>query len=243
MRLLVYNIAYGTGTAGGIGTLLTAHRYIRTRDTYMDQIIDFIDASDADVVGLVEIDTGSFRTGFRDQTELVASRLKHYTHCGVKYGIDSIGRRIPILRKQANAFFTRLEAAQAAAYYFPVGFKKLILELNIGGIRFFLVHLALKQSTSRRQLEYLTKIAAINPGPVVIAGDFNAFAGTEEIEHMVKVLDLYDPNFRGLPTYPAGAPHLRLDFVLCSRAIRPLDFRVPEVEFSDHLPIIFDFEY
>ena len=161
----------------------------------------------------------------------------------MKYGIDSIGRRIPILRKQANAFFTRLEAAQAAAYYFPVGFKKLILELNIGGIRFFLVHLALKQSTRRRQLEYLTKIAAINPGPVVIAGDFNAFAGTEEIEHMVKVLDLYDPNFRGLPTYPAGAPHLRLDFVLCSRAIRPLDFRVPEVEFSDHLPIIFDFEY
>ena len=192
MRLLVYNIAYGTGTAGGIGTLLTAHRYIRTRKSYMDHIIDFIDESDADVVGLVEIDTGSFRTGFRDQTELVASRLKHYSHCGVKYGIDSIGRRIPILRKQANAFFTRLEAVQAGAYYFPVGFKKLILELNIGGIRFFLVHLALKQSTRRRQLEYLTKIAAINPEPVIIAGDFNAFAGTDEIERLVDLLDLYD---------------------------------------------------
>lgn len=243
MRLLVYNIAYGTGTAGGIGTLLTAHRYIRTRKSYMDHIIDFIDESDADVVGLVEIDTGSFRTGYRDQTELVASRLKHYSHCGVKYGVDSIGRRIPILRKQANAFFTRLEAVQAGAYYFPVGFKKLILELNIGGIRFFLVHLALKQSTRQLQLEYLTKIAAINPGPVIIAGDFNAFAGTEEIEHIVEQLDLYDPNFRGLPTYPAGSPHLRLDFVLCSRSIRSLNFSVPEVEYSDHLPIIFDFEY
>ena len=153
MRLLVYNIAYGTGTAGGIGTLLTAHRYIRTRKSYMDHIIDFIDESDADVVGLVEIDTGSFRTGYRDQTELVASRLKHYSHCGVKYGIDSIGRRIPILRKQANAFFTRLEAVQAGAYYFPVGFKKLILELNIGGIRFFLVHLAKVWKNSGKALD------------------------------------------------------------------------------------------
>ena len=67
MRLLIYNIAYGTGTAGGIGTVFSAHRYLRTREAYLDRIIDFIDGSDADVVGLVEIDTGSFRTGFIDQ--------------------------------------------------------------------------------------------------------------------------------------------------------------------------------
>lgn len=87
MRLLVYNIAYGTGTAGGVGTIFSAHRYLRTRLTYLDRIIDFIDASEADVVGLVEIDTGSFRTGFVDQVSLVARRLKHYSLCDVKYGV------------------------------------------------------------------------------------------------------------------------------------------------------------
>lgn len=243
MRLLIYNIAYGTGTAGGIGTVFSAHRYLRTRTRYLDQIIRFIDESCADVVGLVEIDTGSFRTGFIDQASLVAKRLKHYSLCGVKYGQNSIGRRIPILRKQANAFFTRLDTAQENVYYFPVGFKKLILELHIAGIRFFLVHLALGHKTRQAQLDYLMKIAAINPDPVIIAGDFNAFEGTDEIEKLIKMLDLYDPNADCLPTYPAGNPKLRLDFVLCSKAIRALNFSVPQVEFSDHLPIVFDFEY
>jgi hypothetical protein len=243
MRLLVYNIAYGTGTAGGIGTVFSAHRYLRTREAYLDRIIDFIDGSDADVVGLVEIDTGSFRTGFIDQASLVAERLKHYSLCGVKYGRNSIGRHIPILRKQANAFFTRLDAAQENVYYFPVGFKKLILELHIAGIRFFLVHLALGHKTRQAQLDYLMKIAAINPEPVVIAGDFNAFDGAGEVERLMTMLDLYDPNREALPTYPSGNPKLRLDFVLCSRAIRSLRFTVPQIEFSDHLPIVFDFEY
>jgi len=243
MRLLVYNIAYGTGTAGGIGTILTAHRYLRTKMSFLNEIIRFIDRSKADVVGLVEIDMGSFRTGFLDQTSLVASKLKHYTHCGVKYGQDSIGRSIPILRKQANAFFARQEAAQASAYYFPTGFKKLILELNIGGIRFFLVHLALKQKIREQQLSYLMKIAAINPGPVVIAGDFNTFAGTVEIEKIMETLNLYDPNTEQLPTFPSTNPKFRLDYILCSKSIRPVAFRVPEIECSDHLPLIFDFEY
>lgn len=243
MRLLVYNIAYGTGTAGGIGTVFTAHRYLHTRMEYLNRIIDFIDRSDADVVGLVEIDTGSFRTGFVNQAALVAKRLKHYSLCGVKYGLSSIGRRIPILRKQGNAFFTRLDAADENAYYFPVGFKKLILELHIGGIRFFLVHLALGHKTRAAQLDYLMKIAAINPEPVVIAGDFNAFEGSDEVEKLMRTLDLYDPNTKGLPTYPAGNPKLRLDFVLCSKSIRAGRFSVPDVEFSDHLPIVFDFEY
>ncbi len=243
MRLLVYNIAYGTGTAGGVGTIFSAHRYLRTRLTYLDRIIDFIDASEADVVGLVEIDTGSFRTGFVDQVSLVARRLKHYSLCDVKYGLHSIGRHIPILRKQANAFFTNLDTAQENVYYFPVGFKKVILELHIAGIRFFLVHLALGHKTRQAQLDYLMKIAAINPEPVVIAGDFNAFDGAEEIEKLIRKLDLYDPNREGLPTYPSGNPKLRLDFVLCSKTIRSLKFSVPHVEFSDHLPIVFDFEY
>ena len=243
MRLLVYNIAYGTGTAGGLGTILNAHRYIRTKSLFLNRITRFIDSSNADVAGLVEIDTGSFRTGFLDQTGFIASKLKNYTHCGVKYGENSIGRYIPILRKQANAFFTRHEAVQANAYYFPTGFKKLILELNIGGIRFFLVHLALKQKVREEQLNYLTKIAAINPGPVIIAGDFNTFGGNAETEKIMEALDLYDPNLEQLPTFPSSSPKFQLDHVLCSKSIRTIDFKIPQIECSDHLPIIFDFEY
>ncbi len=243
MRLLLYNIAYGTGTTGGLQSILAAYRYLRTGRGFLDHIIRFIERSKADIVGLVEIDTGSFRTGFMDQTELVARRLKHYRHCEVKYGRRSIGRRIPILRKQANAFFSLEKAAQSQVFYFPFGFKRMILELNLDGIRFFLVHLALNRRMRRRQMDYLVKLAAMNPGPLVIAGDFNVFGGEEEVRSLMDTLDLYDPNSENCPTFPSGNPRFKLDYILCTKDIRKISLEVPSVAFSDHLPVIFDFQY
>ena len=112
MRLLIYNIAYGTGSAGGVKGIFSAHRYLRTSNTVIDSIAGFINQSSADVVGLVEIDTGSFRTGYLDQTSLIAEQLSGYSSCAVKYGLSSIGRKLPILRKQANAFFSKNKPEQ-----------------------------------------------------------------------------------------------------------------------------------
>ena len=106
MKLLIYNIAYGTGTSGGLKDFFSAHRYLRTPEKVIDSIADFINRSGADVAGLVEIDTGSFRTGYLDQVSLVAERLPGYTCSAIKYEDHSIGRLLPILRKQANAFFS-----------------------------------------------------------------------------------------------------------------------------------------
>ena len=242
MRLLIYNIAYGTGSAGGVKGLLSAHRYLRTPNSVIGSIAEYINHSHADVVGLVEIDTGSFRTGYLNQTSLIAEHLSGYSSCAVKYGYSSIGRKIPILRKQANAFFTRMQPNQIKNYYMPFGFKRLILEIELRGIRFFLLHLALHRETRRLQLEYIKKIVSINPEPMIIGGDFNTFAGDLELDTFIRDLDLYDPNEENLPTYPSQAPRKKLDFILCSTSIRKLSFQVPQVRFSDHLPIILDFE-
>lgn len=242
MRLLIYNIAYGTGSAGGVKGLFSAHRYLRTPGHVIASIADFINGSGADVVGLVEIDTGSFRTGYLDQTNLVAEQLSGYSSCAVKYGINSVGRKVPILRKQANAFFSRQKPQQVKNYYMPVGFKRLILEIELGGIRFFLLHLALHRKTRKRQLEYIKKIVSINPEPMIIGGDFNTFAGDLELDTFIRDLDLYDPNEEGIPTFPSQMPKKKLDFILCSRSIKACSFEVPQVQFSDHLPLILDFE-
>lgn len=242
MKLLVYNIAYGTGSAGGIAGIFSAHRYLRTPGNVIDSIASFINGSGADVVGLVEIDTGSFRTGYLDQTSLVAERLSGYSSCAVKYGVRSIGRTLPILRKQANAFFSKTRPHQIRNYYMPFGFKRLILEINLNGIRFFLVHLALNRETRRRQLDYIKKIVSINPEPMIIGGDFNTFSGDSELDTFIRDLDLYDPNVQGMPTFPSQAPKKKLDFILCSRSVKAVSFQVPDVRFSDHLPLILDFE-
>ena len=49
-------------------------------------------------------------------------------------------------------------------------------------------------------------------------------------------------NERGLPSYPSRSPRKELDFVLYGDGIRVTGFSVPAVRFSDHLPLVCDFE-
>lgn len=241
MRLLIYNIAYGTGSPGAFyERLWTVHRYLRTSRSHLDHIIRFIERSEADIVGLVEVDTGSYRTRYLNQVEAVAFHLKNY-HCSNKYGERSIGRKIPFLRDQANAILTKDTIRDSAFHYFPVGFKRLILEVEVRGLKVFLVHLALNKRIRKKQLVYLSRLVNAD-GPVMIAGDFNTFTGPDELLELRERLDLVNPNQNHKPTYPSWNPKRQLDFVLCSKNIHINNFSVEPVRFSDHLPIILDFD-
>ncbi len=241
-RLVVYNIAYGTGApVNGLGRILTSHRYIRTSPRHINRLLDFLESINPDILGLLEIDTGSGRTQRVNQVELIANRLRHHYRCSVKYGQDSVGRRFPILRHQANAILTREESSNVAFHYFPIGFKRLIIEAEVGATRFFLVHLALSRRIRSRQLAALSEIAS-GEGPVVIAGDFNTLSGPGELDSLRSVLNLESANAKSLPTYPSWRPKRELDFILHSKDISVQKLAVPQIPFSDHLPLIMDFE-
>jgi endonuclease/exonuclease/phosphatase family metal-dependent hydrolase len=44
-----------------------------------------------------------------------------------------------------------------------------------------------------------------------------------------------------LPSYPSRSPREELDFILHSGQIEVNRFEIPDVQFSDHLPLICDF--
>jgi endonuclease/exonuclease/phosphatase family metal-dependent hydrolase len=52
---------------------------------------------------------------------------------------------------------------------------------------------------------------------------------------------LKSANRLGLPSYPSHKPRKELDFVLYSNGIEVTSFDVPDVRFSDHRPLICDF--
>ncbi|MBN1865643.1 MAG: endonuclease/exonuclease/phosphatase family protein [Victivallales bacterium] len=242
MKLLVYNIAYGTGCPKTVYShILTSHRYIKTSSAHLDRIINFIEEENPDILGLVEVDMGSYRTGFLNQVETIANHLDHFHYSSVKYHAKSMGRSIPIIRMQGNAILTRQRVPKTNFHYFPVGFKRLIIELDFKGISFFLVHLALQKNIRRIQLEFLAELASMRD-KIIIAGDFNAFRGKQEIEYLQRTLGLSNPNVDSRPTFPSWNPRRELDFILVSKNIRVSDFRIPEVRFSDHLPIILEFQ-
>ena len=77
---------------------------------------------------------------------------------------------------------------------------------------------------------------------MIVAGDLNTFWGENEIYLFMKAAGLKSANTERLPTYPSRAPRKELDFVLYQDGISVTGFEVPAVRFSDHLPLVCDFE-
>lgn len=244
MRLLTFNIAYGTGGARTLrSNLLSCHHYLRAPERNIGKICRFIRSEHPDITALVEVDTGSFRTRFTDQTRLIAHELGDAFCCSaIKYHEHSIGRRLPILRKQANAILFRDSLCGGKFHYFPAGFKRLVIELTLPGCRVFLVHLALHAATRRRQLLELRKLIPLKEN-VIVTGDFNTLSGPDELTEFCVSLHLRSANVHGEPTFPVWKPEKELDFILCSPGIRIDGFHIPQVRCSDHLPLMLDFHY
>src|SRR5205085_3770786 len=195
----------------------------------------------ADVLGLIEADTGSLRTGMVNQAEYIATQLGHYSTFQCKYGTSSVNNLMPIVRKQANAFLSAPHVHGERFHYFDTGIKRLIIELELDDVCVFLVHLSLKFRHRQYQLRSLHDLIVQSPKPVIVAGDFNTFWGTDAIYLFMRAAGLRSGNSAGLPSFPARVPRIELDFILVSEGIEVTDFRVPDVRFSDHRPLVCDF--
>jgi endonuclease/exonuclease/phosphatase family metal-dependent hydrolase len=242
MRLLLYNIRYGVGNGSSSAVPLPGARYLFAEPSELERIIQFIASQDADIVGLVEVDTGSMRSGRVNQAEVIADAIGHYSCYENKYGEDSVNQMIPIVRKQANAFLASPRVHGERFHYFDTGIKRLIIELELADVAIFLVHLSLKYRHRQMQLRHLHELIERSEKPVIVAGDFNTFWGSDEIFLFMKASRLRSANVDGLPSYPTRSPRLELDFILCSEEIHIHSFSVPDVPHSDHLPLICDFE-
>jgi endonuclease/exonuclease/phosphatase family metal-dependent hydrolase len=242
MRLLLYNIRYGLGLGSALHWPLPGMGYLLGNQANLQRIIDFIKSEDPDIVGLVEVDTGSIRTRSVNQAEAIARSLGHYSVYQCKYGVSSLNQRLPIVRKQANAFLAAPRVHGERFHYCEKGIKRLIIELELDECAIFLVHLSLKYRHRHAQLHHLHDLVVAAHKPVIIAGDFNTFWGEHEIYLFMKATKLKSANARGLPSYPSRSPRKELDFILYGDGISVTNFWIPAVKFSDHLPLVCDFE-
>jgi endonuclease/exonuclease/phosphatase family metal-dependent hydrolase len=242
MRLLLYNIRYGVGNGTTSPVPFPGARYLFAEAAELERITEFIRAQNPDIVGLIEVDTGSLRSNRVNQAEIIADSLGHYSCYENKYGEGSFNQILPIVRKQANAFLASPDIHGERFHYFDTGIKRLIIELELDNVAFFLVHLSLKYRHRQLQLRHLYELVSACKKPVVVAGDFNTVWGEDEIFLFMKAAKLSNANKEQLPTYPTRRPRLELDFILHSPNISVTHFEVPKVSFSDHLPLICDFE-
>lgn len=236
MRIVLYNMRYGTGG----GFCFPWQGYFRRTGDNVDTIADFLQGLNPDIVGLVEVDDGSFRHR-HSQSARIASALGHY-HCYMsKYHADSLINRIPVLNKQGNAFLTRDSIRQPQFHYFDKGVKRLVIELELEDITVFLVHLSLKFRIRHHQLQQLYEMVRTTKKPHIVAGDFNPLWGDHETSLFLGATGLKSANGEGLPTFPSWRPKRQLDFLFHSPEVEVQHFEIPPVTFSDHLPLVCDF--
>jgi endonuclease/exonuclease/phosphatase family metal-dependent hydrolase len=238
MRFLLYNIRYGTG---GRRYLLPWSGYLRNTQDNLQAISEFFRHWDPDIAGLVEVDSGSFRTGRTNQAKSLAERLGHYHIYRSKYLGTGIAQHIPIVNKQGNALLCRDSIQNQRFHYFNKGVKRLVIELELENLTVFLVHLALHFRTRQNQLSDLYTLVSHATKPHIVAGDFNSRWGDREIKLFLAATHLTSADPGAQATYPSWAPKRQLDFILHSNDIRINAFHAPRVVFSDHLPLLIDF--
>ena len=144
MRFLLYNIRYAAGIGKKFHFPVPYCGYLKNTNGNLQKIVDFIKPLNPDIIGLIEVDAGSFRSEKNNQAESIAQELQHYHVYQSKYSIDSVAQKVPVLNKQGNAVLTNQEIVSQNFHYFNNGVKRLVIELELEDFSILLVHLSIK---------------------------------------------------------------------------------------------------
>jgi endonuclease/exonuclease/phosphatase family metal-dependent hydrolase len=242
MRFLLYNIRYAAGIGRKFHLPVPYSGYLKHTNGNLKKIVDFIKPLNPDILGLIEVDAGSFRSEKSNQAESIAQELHHFHVYQSKYSIDSVAQKVPVLNKQGNAILTNREIVSQNFHYFSNGVKRLVIELELEDFSIFLVHLSIKYRHRQYQLQDLHNIVKNIKKPVIVAGDFNVLWGDRELQLFLAATDLHNANSNGQPSHPSRAPRRQLDYIFHSPEIQVTRFQIPQVKFSDHAPLVCDFE-
>lgn len=238
MRLVLYNIRYGTGTGWKYHFPFPFYGCLRRTAERFGAISDYISGLSPDVVCLVETDSGSSRQEGKSQPALLAERLGGESVFSGKYGGSPLSK-LPLVKSQGNAVASKLPVCSFREHLLSRGMKRVLLEVEFEKFSLFLMHLSLGPATRKIQIGEISAICAKSEKPAVLAGDGNIYTGLNEMA------PLFSEGFSAAnlsPTYPHFRPFLPLDVVFCSPGVKVRNAFVPKTDLSDHLPVVCDFD-
>ncbi|HKJ95372.1 MAG TPA: endonuclease/exonuclease/phosphatase family protein [Gammaproteobacteria bacterium] len=240
LRLMSYNIQTGIETRYYHQYLTRSWRHLLPHPDRMgnlDRIAELV--ADFDIVGMQELDAGSLRSGFVNQTAYLARRG------GFPYWHFQTNRRIGRFARHSNGVLSRFRPLEVRDHKLPgmiPGRGALILRFGGPGesLTVVLLHLALGQRARMRQLGYVADL--VNELPhVVVMGDLNCLSTSDEVRFLLDNTALGEP-VHDLNTYPSWRPHRNIDHILVSSSLRVQRAEVVDYPLSDHLPITMDVE-
>jgi endonuclease/exonuclease/phosphatase family metal-dependent hydrolase len=235
LHLLSYNIQAGIYTRQYAEYLTSSWKHIlphRERLHNLTRIASLL--RQFDLVGLQEVDAGSLRSGFIDQTEYLAY------HAEFPYWYNQVNRNLGRLAQHSNGVLSRVRPALFTEHKLPglPGRGAVIVEFGTSdgaSLAVCIVHLALGWRARRRQLRYIAGLAACYRY-IILMGDFNCDCNSRSLQALVDQSALRGLDCE-LKTFPSWHPRRSLDHILVSASLQILDAQVLDYPLSDHLPL------
>lgn len=235
LKLLSYNIQVGISTSRHFDYIAHSWKHFiphTGRHENLKSIARLI--RDFDIVGLQELDGGSFRTNYINQTEYLAQAG------GFRCWHDKINRNIGSLAKHSMGVLSKLESSSVSRHCLPgriAGRGALVVEFGNrpSSLALMLVHLSLGQKARMQQIDFLTELVG-RYQHVVVMGDMNCLEDSPEIRQLKTSTGLISSGCPR-PSYPSWKPTRRIDHILVSPSIAIEETRVLKHAFSDHLPV------
>ena len=239
LRLLSYNIQTGLETKRHREYITKGWHHIvphPQRQRNLERIAAVL--SQYDVVGLQEVDAGSLRSGYVDQTEFLAHRA------GFPFWRKQINRNIGHIAQHSNGLLSRFRPVKVEDHRLPglPGRGAMLCEFGNGDekLGIFIVHLALGSRARTRQLAFLGELLESYEHGILM-GDLNCTCKASEMRHLMESSGLQEPACEQ-PTFPSWRPERRFDHILITDSLRLRESRVLDYPLSDHLPIAVEIE-
>ena len=236
LKLLSYNIQTGVDTRHYRQYVTQGWKHMlphRERLQNLNRIATMI--QQYDVVGLQEVDSGSLRSGFVDQTEYLAHRA------AFPHWYKQVNRRLGKFAQHSNGVLSRFKPTQVSEHKLPGLPGRGVILCRFGGmsgLAVCILHLALGRRARLKQMAYVSDLVS-DLTHVVIMGDLNCSCESKELRMLRDRVDLQEP-VCDQSTFPSWRPMRKLDHILVSESLQVENARVLDYPLSDHLPIGID---
>jgi endonuclease/exonuclease/phosphatase family metal-dependent hydrolase len=234
LRLLTYNIQVGI-PAARYRDYFHVWKYLLpySRRIYnLRKIARMI--SEFDMVGLLELDSGSLRSGFINYAEYLANEAQF------PHWYEKVNRQWGKVASHSMGLLTRYPPIRISRHNLPSlvsgrGALKVCFGNQDDPLVLVLAHLSLSQGARLAQMEFLSGLIK-GYRNVIFMGDLNCGRSSRELNLLLEKTGLGMP-YRDLFTYPSWNPRKHLDHILVSPTIGIDSVRVLNYPFSDHLPV------
>jgi endonuclease/exonuclease/phosphatase family metal-dependent hydrolase len=235
LRLLSFNIQTGIATSRYRHYVTRSLRHVLPHPERLDNLDRIAGLlGHYDIVGLQEVDSGSLRSGFINQTEYLAMQA------GFPHWHGQTNRNLGMIAQHSIGVLSRMRPSLIKEMRLPgmiPGRGAMMLRFGRGddSLHVIIMHLALSRRARMQQFAYIAE-QVCECRNVVLMGDFNCVSDSVEMNWLLERTRLRDPE-HGLNTFPSWRPERSIDHILVSPSLTVNHTRVLPHPISDHLPI------